>query len=156
MVLATSSIQEMDLNQPALRMRLLRLRSKTKRHDVWLLTNVLDKQRLPREVAGQFYRWRWENEGFFRTFKRTLKKVKLSCRTLRLVHREAEGALLATQLLLAQGTWAVNRRRPAVADQAPRKCSPRQVLVEIRREVHDDGRRVRDGELGDGVCRGAG
>jgi len=34
-----------------------------KKHEVWLLTNVLDKERLPARLAGQFYRMRWENEG---------------------------------------------------------------------------------------------
>ena len=116
-------------------MRLLRLRGKKKRKDVWLLTNVLDKKRLPRDVAGQFYRWRWENEGLFRTYKRTLNKVKLLSRTVRLVHREAEGALLSTQLLLAQGTLALNPRNRPISDKKLKKCSPRKVLLEIREEI---------------------
>src|SRR5262249_20165783 len=37
-----------------------------------------------------------------RTYKRTLGKVKLVGRTVKQVHREAEGSLLAVQLLLAQ------------------------------------------------------
>ena len=53
-------------------------------------------------MAGQFYPWRWENEGLFRTYKRTVSKVKLVSRTVRLVHRELEGSLLAVQLMLAQ------------------------------------------------------
>jgi hypothetical protein len=69
----------------------------------------------------------WSIEGFFRTYKRTLAQVKPRSRTVRLVHREAEGALLATQLLLAQGASAV---RP------PAACSPRQVLRAIRDELH--------------------
>jgi hypothetical protein len=50
-------------------------------------------------MASQFYRWRWESEGLFRTYKQTLKKVKLVSRTVKLVHREAEASLLAVQLL---------------------------------------------------------
>jgi hypothetical protein len=61
--------------KPPLRGRLLRIRSRKRKNDVWLFTNVEDRQRLPMEVASQFYRWRWENEGFFRTYKR---RVKLS------------------------------------------------------------------------------
>lgn len=112
-----------------LRVRLIRIRAK-KRRDVWLLTNVLDPKRLTAERAGQYYRWRWENEGLFRTFKRTLAKVKLMSRTVRLIHREAEGALLATQLLLAQGAQAMSQRPSNKVE--PERCSPRKVLLVLR------------------------
>src|SRR5207249_224608 len=39
--------------QPPLRLRLLRIRGK-KRRDVWLLTDVLDSQRLSSEQAGRY------------------------------------------------------------------------------------------------------
>ncbi len=91
---------------PALRLRLLRLRGG--RHGLWLLTNVLERRRLSRATASQLYRWRWRNEGLFRAYKCTLKKMKLWGQTVRQVHREAEGSLLAVQLLLAQGTLAVH------------------------------------------------
>jgi Transposase DDE domain len=113
---------------PALEARLLRVRGR-KKQDVWLLTSVRDARRLPVAQAAQFYRWRWESEGFFRTYKRTLKLVKLQSRTVRLVHREAEGALLAAQLLLAQGALAMPQEQPEAV------ASPRQVLREIRREL---------------------
>jgi hypothetical protein len=48
--------------QPLLRVRLLRLRDERRRQEVWLLTNVLDHQRLSHAQAGLYYRWRWENE----------------------------------------------------------------------------------------------
>jgi hypothetical protein len=114
-----------------LRVRLLRIRGHQQRQDVWLLTNVLDPRRLRLDAAAQFYRWRWENEGLFRTYKRTLAKVKLQSRTVRLLHREAEGSLLATQLLLAQGAWGL---RPALRGAAV-PCSPRKVLHAIRQEM---------------------
>jgi hypothetical protein len=118
--------------QAPLCLRLIRVRARKAKHDVWLLTNILQQRRLSAATAARYYRWRWENEGFFRTYKRTLAKVKLTSRTLRLVHREAEGALLGTQLLLAQGAWALPRRRTA---KAPLRCSPRGVLLAIRREL---------------------
>jgi hypothetical protein len=114
---------------PPLRVRLIRIRGKQRRKDVWLLTNVLDSQRLTSEQAGRYYRWRWENEGLFRTYKRTLAKVKLLSRTVRLVHREAAASLLATQLLLAQGVRAVSASQNR---STPRPCSPRRVLLAIR------------------------
>ena len=120
-------------NLPPLRTRLIRIRAKDRR-DVWLLTNVLDSKQLSAKTAGQYYRWRWENEGLFRTFKRTLAKVKLMSRTVRLIHREAESALLATQLLLAQGQQAMGQRpsKKAKPEPKPERCSPRKVLLVIR------------------------
>jgi hypothetical protein len=125
-----------------LRLRLLRVRDQRRQHDVWLLTNVLDARRLPRSLAGQLYRLRWENEGCFRTYKRTFQKVKLASRTVRLVHREAEGSWLALQLLLAQG--AVAQVRGAAA-AGPQVCSARQVLLAIRRELQGARRRGQPG-----------
>lgn len=123
---------------PPLPVRVLRLPTRAaangKHQDVWLLTNVLEPQRLSCAQAGRFYRWRWENEGLFRTYKRTLKKLKLESRTIALVHREAEGSLLALQLLLAQGAWAVRG-----AGTAEASASPRRVLLEIRREIQAAG-----------------
>jgi Transposase DDE domain len=124
--------------QAPLRLRLLRVRGRRGRQDVWLATNVLDAGRLSVPQAARFYRWRWESEGFFRTYKRTLQKVKLLSRTVRLVHREAEGSLLATQLLFAQGALAVRRGRAS----AP-ACSPRKVLLVIRAALQGRGKRGR-------------
>jgi Transposase DDE domain len=122
-----------------LRARLLRIRGRKGQHryDVWLLTDILDKQRLSLEQASQLYRWRWRNEGMFRTYKRTMAKLKLLHRTVRLIHREVEGSLLATQLLLALGVWAVNPRKgQTLPSPAPSQCSPRQVLLIVRMEIY--------------------
>ncbi len=118
--------------KPPIRGRLIRIHSQRHKVDVWLFTNVEDPKQLSAESAGLFYRWRWENEGFFRTYKRTLNKVKLMSRTLRLVHREAEASMIATQLLLCQGALAMPTPEK---DSLPVMCSPRGVLVEIRREI---------------------
>jgi hypothetical protein len=114
--------------------RLIRVpaKGKTKR-DVWLLTDVLDPARLSVATAAKFYRWRWRNEGLFRTYKRTINKMKLLSRTVRLVHREAELSLLATQILLAHANVALQPDSKATAGEPV--ISPRQVLVEIRREL---------------------
>jgi DDE family transposase len=122
-------VQKRDL--PPIPVRLLRIRGD--RADVWLITNVLDKDRLPKRTAGKFYRWRWRNEGLFRTYKRTLGKVKLMSRTVAQAHREAEGSLLATQLLLAQGALAL-QTTATVRIGLP---SARKVLLEIRAEIRD-------------------
>ena len=107
---------------PPIKGRALRVRGK--KGDVWLLTSILDRTELSRSRAAQVYRWRWRNEGLFRQYKRMLKKTKLQSHTLRLLHREGEGALLALQLLLAQ---AVQQEQTRLSMQ-----SPRQVLLGIR------------------------
>jgi hypothetical protein len=124
---------------PPLRLRLIRVRGRRKPGgrrgvDVWLLTNVLDPRRLSVAQAARFYRLRWENEGLFRTYKRTLRKVHLAGRTVRAVHREAYGSLLACQLLLAQGARALRQCR-AAAPAAVVPCSARQVVLVIRQEL---------------------
>lgn len=119
--------------QPPLRLRLIRVRSQSRKSEVWLLTNVLDSERLTREQASRFYLWRWENEGLFRSYKRTLKKVKLQSRTVRMVHREAESSLLGVQLLMAQAAWQQQSRGTA----ASRRASVRRVVLEVRCEIRE-------------------
>lgn len=114
---------------PPLRLRLLCIRGK--KVNVWLLTNVLDAGRLSHTAAGQIYRWRWQNEGFFRTYKRTLSKFKLRSRSVALIHREVQGSLLAVQLLLAHGALALQEHQPTAM-----RSSPRQVLRALRQEMH--------------------
>jgi hypothetical protein len=114
--------------------RLIRVRAKGKaKHDVWLLTDILDPARLPAATAAKFYRWRWRNEGVFRIYKRTINKMKLSSRSVRLVHREAELSLLATQILLAHADLTLRPNSKAAAGEPV--ISPRRVLIEIRREL---------------------
>jgi hypothetical protein len=127
---------QQDGGKPPIRGRLLRIHSDRHKIDVWLFTNVEDPKELSLETAGLYYRWRWENEGFFRTYKRTLKKVTLTSRTLRLVHREADASMIATQLLLCQGALAMPVPEKGVL---PVMCSPRGVLLEMRRDI--SGRR---------------
>jgi len=122
-----------------LRLRLLRVRARKRKNDVWLLTDVLDQGQLSAARAATYYRWRWESEGQFRAYKRTLAKTKLVSRTVRLVHREAEGALLALQLMLAQGALAMPARKSP--QEAEAVCSPRKILLAIREELYGRLRR---------------
>jgi Transposase DDE domain len=114
---------------PPVRARLLRVAGK--KHDVWLLTDVLDSRQLSHAAAAQFYRWRWRNEGLFRTYKRTISGVKFQARTVRQVHREAEASLLAVQILLAHAAWEL-RHHGAPEEM---RVSARQVLVLIRQDI---------------------
>lgn len=116
--------------QPPLKLRLIRVRG-SKQQDVWLLTNVLLPQRLSRRQAAEFYRWRWHIEGTFRSYKRTLPKIKLRSRTEALVYREAEVSLLALQLLLAQQLRQQRRGGQVVLVAG----SVRQGLLGVRGEI---------------------
>jgi Transposase DDE domain len=114
---------------PPVKARPLRVRGG--KADVWPLTDVPGRRRLGRRQAGRFYRWRWGSEGLFRAYKRTSQKMKLRGRAVRLAHREAEGPLLAVQLLLAQAA-AVRGRGPGAVVVTG---SPRGVLPRLRGEV---------------------
>jgi hypothetical protein len=113
-----------EKRRPPLRLRLVRVRGK--KVDVWLLTN-LAKSELPRHRASLIYRWRWRNEGLFRTFKGTLDKTKLRHRTPPLVFREAEGSMIALQLLMAMTVH--------MAEEEKTKASPRRLVLRIRGAV---------------------
>ena len=113
-----------DQGLPPLTARLLRVAGA--KADVWLLTNVLEPEQLSRRTAGLVYRWRWRNEGLFRDYKRLLAKVKLSGRTVASVHREAEGSLLALQLLLAVAVSSPASQPLALPG------SPRRELLRLR------------------------
>jgi hypothetical protein len=125
-------INQQKEGKPPLRGRLLRIHSVRYKTDVWLFTNVEDALQLSLEMAATCYRWRWENEGFFRTYKRTLKKATLMSRTVAQVHREAEASMIATQLLLCQGAMAM---RAVAKNGLPVMCSPRRVLLEARHDI---------------------
>jgi Transposase DDE domain len=127
-------------HEKPLELRLIRIRGQKKKQDVWLLTNVLEPKCLSAVSASKFYRWRWENEGQFRAYKRTLAKVKMVSRTVRLLHREAEGSMLALQLMLAQGVLAMKPRKER-SKEPEAVCSPRKTLLAIRAEMYGSLRR---------------
>jgi len=118
-----------DENLPPIRARLLRITGKNA--DVWLLTDVLDAKELSHPTASQLYRWRWRNEGLFRTYKRTISGVKFRARTVAQVQREAAGSLLALQILLAHAVWELRDH----GEPEEMQVSARQVLVLIRHDI---------------------
>jgi hypothetical protein len=128
-----------ESKRPPLRLRLIRARGRRRGRaprravDVWLLTDVT-AERMSMAQAASFYRLRWENEGLFRSYKRTLSKVHLTGRTVRSVHREAYGSMLACQLLLAQGAWALRGAREGASKVTP--CSVRKAIRVVREELH--------------------
>jgi hypothetical protein len=111
-----------------LQLRLVRLPAHGNcKHDVWLATNT-DQKELSRETISKMFRLRWQHEVFYRTYKCTLNKTKLSSRTTKQVIREVEMAMLAVQLFLAQAAWAVGRK------DATRTASPAEAVRLLHRE----------------------
>lgn len=121
-------------------LRLICVRENRRKVDVWLVTNVLDTKRLSLAQAGKFYRLRWENEGLFRSYKRTLKKVKLESKTLRLIKKELQGSLMSLQLMLAMGTYAIiqkNQGRKRGEPGRTKVASAAKVARVLRKEMND-------------------
>ena len=135
--------QDRRAGDKPLKLRLIRLPGKQGKSDVWLATNVLDSTHLSRATAGKLFRARWEQEVFYRGYKCTLKQAKLSSRSVGQAIREVEIALMATQLLLAQSQWAVQRSGSTL------RASPAEAVRQVRRELLDLIRRgFRVGYLG--------
>jgi hypothetical protein len=94
-------------------------------------------------MAAQIYRWRWRNEGLFRTYKRMLAKVKLRSRTVATVHREGEASMLALQLLLAVAATEVpSQNQHRGRGQLPAADSPRRLLLRMRGDLIELLRRL--------------
>lgn len=83
----------MQAGQRPLRLRLVRVQlGKTK---VWMLTSVLDWQRLTTKAMVRFYKMRWGIEVEFRGLKQTLDRAKLRCRNDRRLLVELDWSILA-------------------------------------------------------------
>lgn len=69
-------------HQPPLKLRLIVLKkAEASKSDVYLLTDVLEPERLSEETTAVLYRMRWGVEVFYRGFKRTLDQHKLRSRS---------------------------------------------------------------------------
>ena len=66
---------------------------------MYLITNVLDPQRLPRAAAGRLYRLRWGVEVFYRSFKQTLQKRKMSSTSPQMARLELTWSLIGLLVL---------------------------------------------------------
>jgi hypothetical protein len=83
----------MQAGQPPLRLRLVQVHlGKTK---VWMLTSVLDEQRLTTKAIVRFYKMRWGIEVEFRGLKQTLDRAKLRCRDAKRLLVELDWSILA-------------------------------------------------------------
>lgn len=83
----------MQAGRSALRLRLVQVYlGKTK---VWMLTSVLDEQKLTIKMMVRFYKMRWGIEVEFRGLKQTLDRAKLRCRNAERLLVELDWSILA-------------------------------------------------------------
>jgi hypothetical protein len=123
-------------NQPPLVLRLIVLSGGKK--PVYLLTNVLESERLSDQQAAEFYRLRWCLELFFRGLKQTLGKRQMRSHAPVQAALELRWAVLGLALL---GLWSVQSQMAGERD--PRQVSLAVALSYLRVLLHDPAKRIR-------------
>jgi hypothetical protein len=123
-------------SDPPLTLRLIALHDGKK--TVYLVTNVLEPQRLSDRQAGQFYRMRWGIELWFRTLKQTLGRGAMRSAAPVQVALELRWAVVGWSLL---GLWTSQAILDAGGD--PQRLSPASALRTVRQAMGDPHRRPR-------------
>lgn len=95
--------QQKQAQYPPLTLRLVRI-EQANHTPMCLATSVLDEQILTDRQIGQFYRMRWGQEVFHRSFKQTLRQHTMRSGSPGEARRELDWALMAYLLL---GLWTV-------------------------------------------------
>jgi hypothetical protein len=134
---------------PPLRLRLVK--AKIGRTKVWMLTSVLDSERLSRAAIARFYEMRWGIEIEFRGLKQTLDRGRLRCRTGERLLVELDWSILAmavAELLALKEQLApddADPRRRKVRSE-PRRRSLAQTVRVLRSCLGELQRRPEDGD----------
>jgi len=131
-----------------LALRLIVLKRGGKR--VYLLTSVLESQRLSRAQASRFYAARWGVETGYRALKQTLERSRVEARTPEVGEAELSGNVLAQALLLALSAALLGTRADRVSLAAALRCvrgalealrwggSTRVFVLQLRKAVRDE------------------
>ncbi len=90
-------------HEPPLELRLIVVARRARR--MYLLTNVLKRERLPRKQAAHLYGARWGIELKYRDLKQTLGRRKLLADSPEMSAWELAGSVLALALLLMHAAW---------------------------------------------------
>jgi len=96
----------------------------SKRHTVWLVTTLLDRDRYPRRKVVALYRRRWGIETRIASVKVTLELTVLRSKTVPNVHAEVEAALLGHNLVWSLIQEAAERA-DVPADRISFACASR-------------------------------
>ncbi len=132
----------MKSGQPPLKLRLalVVLRGKTR---VWLLTSVLDKQRLPIKQMQRFYEMRWGIEVEF--LKQTLDHAKLRCRNNQRLLAELDWSMMAMTFAELFALKEQLAKRASKSDKAEPPNNPaKRSLAETMRALRDCMRNPKD------------
>ena len=132
---------------PPLTLRLIRI-EQANHTPMCLTTSVLDEQVLTDQQIGQFYRMRWGQEVFHRSFKQTLGQHTMRSGSPGEARRELDWALMAYLIL---GLWSVQAQ--IEADQDPLHWSVAQSLRIVRKAMHPAAGLGRRGDLVRGLRR---
>lgn len=120
--------RERRRGEPPLLLRLWELRGP--RSTVYVVTNVLDAERLTPAMVAEFYRARWGVELFFRNFKQTFGRRQLHSHAPQNLRCELDWSLLG---------WAcvelIAVREALAQGRDPTRISPAAVLVTLRDEI---------------------
>jgi hypothetical protein len=126
---------------PPLTLRLIRI-EQANHTPMCLATSVLDEQALTDRQIGQFYRMRWGQEVFHRSFKQTLQQHTMRSGSPGEARRELDWALMAYLIL---GFWNVQAQIEAHRD--PLSWSVAQSLRIVRGAMRRGGGPGRRGPL---------
>jgi hypothetical protein len=80
-------------------LRLIKVRPQGKRKPIFLISNVLDQDRLSHETAAAIYRLRWGVEMFYRSLKQTLQRRKMRSAAPRQAALELHWTLIGLLLM---------------------------------------------------------
>lgn len=126
-------------NEPPLVLRLVEVHDG--RRSWFLITSVLDPQRLSDKEVAQIYSRRWRVEVFFRTFKQTFGRAKLRSHKAEHARCEAEWSLL--------GLWGMllyARIQQKTPSQELQRLSPIRVLRAFGEAIGEPDARPGPGE----------
>jgi hypothetical protein len=117
----------MQAGQPPLRLRLVQVHlGKTK---IWMLTSVLNEQRLTNRAMLRFYKMRWGIEVEFRGLKQTLDRAKLRCRNDRRLLAELDWSIMA---MAVAELFALKEQ---LAKRSPKSGKKKQIGDPVKRSL---------------------
>jgi hypothetical protein len=109
---------KMNSGAEPLRLRLVQV--KIGKTTMWMLTNVLDRQKLPVSMIIKYYKMRWGVEVEYRGLKQTIDKRNLRCRNSHRVYAELDWSIRAmafAELVALREQIPDDKKSPTKADQ---------------------------------------
>lgn len=118
--------------QPPLRLRLIKV--KIGKTPMYMLTSVLDEEKLTRKQIARFYEMRWGIEVEFRGLKQTLDRAKLRCRNDKRLLAELDWSIMgmAVAELFASKEQLAKPRPKSRTDVHPRDAAKRSLANTMR------------------------